>query len=631
MTAFHAPHIDGLRGIAVLAILLFHLGVPGAQGGFLGVDIFFVISGYLITGQISRQLKQHQFSLPNFYLRRARRLLPALFVTLMMTLIAGFLLLSPNDLSLLAKSVLATEFFYSNVYFWMTSGYFSDISQSNILLHTWSLALEEQFYLIWPLLVVGLLKGLPTAGLKWTMLSLLIASTIASSWAAFRVPEAAFYLLPFRFHEFLIGGLAYLVGATQAHRLNRIGSLGMTTAGAILLLGSFITINENTAFPGLTSLAPTVGTALLLLSSPMGPSRIILMSTPLRQIGLASYSIYLVHWPLIAFTQKLTEVPSGVTTGLTLFTASIILGYASYRLVESPFRNRYTALYQPKIFLPLALTSFLLLTAVTAVTVSQRGFPERFVLAPQMTQEDLRAQRERYWAEFGSNNESKLQINNSPEYVLVVGNSHAQDLIYALRQNDFQGNFKTHFTSFKCFNFGVGTEKADDPMCSAAREQLLRSELLKGAAKIYLHEDFNGEWISDLVTFFSRLRTVTKAPIYLFGPRLTFKRSVLGIALDHGSSLGLSQYARTQSFLTERKELNSKFQGAFEAFDLAGHDIFYVDTLRTQCGKNYDECGILSPKTRDFLYFDNSHFTKLGAREFGAALKITRPDIYPAP
>ena len=136
MTAFYAPHIDGLRGIAVLAILLFHLGIPGAQGGFLGVDIFFVISGYLITGQISRQFKQHQFSLPNFYLRRARRLLPALFVTLVITLITGFFLLPPNDLTLLGKSVLATEFFYSNVYFWMTSGYFSDISQSNILLHT---------------------------------------------------------------------------------------------------------------------------------------------------------------------------------------------------------------------------------------------------------------------------------------------------------------------------------------------------------------------------------------------------------------------------------------------------------------------------------------------------------------
>ncbi len=117
----------------------------------------------------------------------------------------------------------------------------------------------------------------------------------------------------------------------------------------------------------------------------------------------------------------------------------------------------------------------------------------------------------------------------------------------------------------------------------------------------------------------------------MFGPRLTFKRSVLGIALDHGSSVGLSQYARSQSFLTERKELNSKLLGAFEAFDLAGQDIFYVDTLRAQCGKNYDECGILSPKTREFLYFDTSHFTKLGAREFGAALKITRPDIYPTP
>ncbi len=156
----YLPHIDGLRGIAVLAILLFHLGVPGAHGGFLGVDIFFVISGYLITGQIIRLSSRQEFSLPNFYLRRARRLLPALFVTLLATLITGFFFLAPHDLILLAQSVLASAAFYSNIYFWSTAGYFSDISQSNILLHTWSLAIEEQFYLVWPVLLVGLLKAL---------------------------------------------------------------------------------------------------------------------------------------------------------------------------------------------------------------------------------------------------------------------------------------------------------------------------------------------------------------------------------------------------------------------------------------------------------------------------------------
>ena len=160
MNTPYLPHIDGLRAVAVLAILLFHLNVPGAQGGFLGVDIFFVISGFLITGQISRLAVNGDFSLINFYLRRARRLLPALFTTLLVSMTVGLYVLSPHDLVLLAKSVLASEFFYSNLYFWSTAGYFSDISQSNILLHTWYLAVEEQFYLIWPLLLLVLIKGL---------------------------------------------------------------------------------------------------------------------------------------------------------------------------------------------------------------------------------------------------------------------------------------------------------------------------------------------------------------------------------------------------------------------------------------------------------------------------------------
>ena len=203
MKSGYLPHIDGLRGIAVLAILLFHLNIPGAHGGFLGVDIFFVISGFLITGQVSRLAINQEFSLSNFYLRRGRRLLPALFATLLISMIIGFYVLSPHDLILLAKSVLASQFFYSNLYFWSTAGYFSDISQSNILLHTWSLSVEEQFYLIWPLLLLALIKGVHVGKRNWALLLLLAASIIASSWAAKMAPEAAFTCCLFVFMNFL--------------------------------------------------------------------------------------------------------------------------------------------------------------------------------------------------------------------------------------------------------------------------------------------------------------------------------------------------------------------------------------------------------------------------------------------
>lgn len=628
MNMLYLPHIDGLRGIAVLAILLFHLGVPGAQGGFLGVDIFFVISGFLITGQIIRLSGSRKFSLLNFYFRRGRRLLPALFMTLLISIIVGLYVLPPHDLMLLAKSVIASQFFYSNVYFWSTAGYFSDISQSNILLHTWSLAVEEQFYLIWPLLLLGLLKALDLKSLIWVLLTLLIALILISSWAVVTVPNAGFYLLPFRFHEFLIGGLAYQISVLHRLRLNPFCTGTLATTGMLLTLGSLFFIDEQTPFPGLMSVPPVIGISLLLLSPPTGFLSRLLLSTPLQKMGLASYSIYLIHWPLIAFTQRVTGPHFDFVTGLIIFLSSIILGYASYRLIENPFRDLSNPLSKRKIFLLFTLFGATGLTTVSLMTLSHQGYPDRFPSALNMNQNDLYAERERYWQEFGSNDESKFQINESSEFVLVIGNSHAQDLVYALRQNAFPGNLKAIVTPFKCFNFGVGTLPDDDQMCGAARENLLNSPHLKAATKIYLHEDFNGEWLNDLLNFLATLRSSTKAPIYLFGPRLTYKKSVLQIAHEHDSLEGLSEYALTQSFLSERRKLNKKLRDAFDKATLSTFEIYYVDTLMAQCGKYYDQCAIVSSKANEFLYFDNSHFTTLGAREFGAALKRNRPEVF---
>lgn len=628
MNTPYLPHIDGLRAIAVLAILLFHLNVPGAQGGFLGVDMFFVISGFLITSQISRLAVNGEFSLINFYLRRARRLLPALITTLLVSMIIGFYVLSPHDLVLLAKSVLASEVFYSNIYFWSTGGYFSDISQSNILLHTWSLAVEEQFYLVWPLLLLALIKSLTLGGRSWALLTLLAAAVISSVWAAETAPEAAFYLLPFRFHEFLMGGLAYQLGATHQKGLNAIGSWKLPAVGAILVVGSFFMIDENTTFPGLMSLPPTIGIALLLLNSPPKFLSRFLTWAPLKYIGLASYSIYLFHWPLIAFSQRTTDVPDGSLTRLIIFVSSITLGYVSYRLIEGPFRNPANTIYQPKAFMLMMLLSLAGLTTFVAMTLNHDGYPDRFSGALQMNQDDLYEERERYWSEFGLNDDSKLIINDDPEYVLVIGNSHAQDLVYALRQNAFPGNLRVIITPFKCFNFGVGTLPSDDEMCFSHRRGLLGSPLLKNAEKIYLHEDFNGEWIIDLFDFLKSLRSTTDAPIYLLGPRLTFKKSVLQIAHEHDSLEGLNEYALTQAFFPERKQLGQKLQNAFDEAMLSALGIYYVDTLEAQCGESFHQCDIVSSKTSELLYFDNSHFTTLGAKEFGAALKLRRPDLF---
>jgi hypothetical protein len=398
--------------------------------------------------------------------------------------------------------------------------------------------------------------------------------------------------------------------------------------GALLIVGSFFVIDENTTFPGLMSLPPTIGTALLLLSSPPRLVSRFLTWVPLKHIGLASYSIYLIHWPLIAFTQRATLAPDLFGYRAILFIASIIIGYLSYRVIESPFRQTFNIAYRPRVFTIIALIGMTLTASVASLIINERGYPNRFPNALDMTWERVVEQRDKYWQNFGSNKESQLEIDGSFGYVLVIGNSHAQDLVYALRQNAFAGNIKYIGTPFYCFNFGVGTDSVDDQRCNVTRKQLLSSELLQGASKIYLHEDFNGEWIKDLLAFFESLRSTTEAPIFLFGPRLTFKRSVLQIAHEHGSINGLTQYALTQSFLPERKKLTQKLEQAFKEARLSEVGIFYLDMLRIQCGEHYDHCAIVSPQGSEFLYFDNSHFTTLGARNFGALLKARRPDIF---
>ncbi len=629
MNREHQTHIDGLRGIAVLSILLFHLDIPGAEAGFLGVDMFFVVSGYLITGQILRLTADNTFSLARFYLRRARRLLPALCVTLLGTLGAGYLFLSPHDFSLLAYSVLASEFFYSNFYFWATAGYFSDISQSKILLHTWSLSLEEQFYLVWPLLLLLLLRFTKKPERIFTpLIGVAVICLSLSQWAALTVPEAAFYLLPFRFHEFMVGGLAYFLGNSQITKLQAMGCEALAVCGFTLLALSFYLFDAGTTFPGLASLIPSFGVALLLVAAGHSTSGRLLSWMPLRRVGLASYSIYLIHWPLIAFTQKLGATTGNIPTESILFVASIALGYASFRYIEQPFRNPKLPVFHPGTFLPLSVLSFSLLAILATVTVAKDGYPDRFPQSLQMSQEALFSERERYWNAFGKTSHSQLRINDSEHYVLIIGNSHAQDLVYALRQNGFPGNLEIIITPFKCFNFGVGSDPADDDLCQSARDRLLTSPLLSGAERIYLHEDFNGEWVADLLGFLNALRVRSPAPIYLFGPRLTFKKSVLQIAHEHGRLSGLRDYAISQSFLPERENLNNKLLTVFSDQKLTNLDMHFVDTLSVQCGAQRDTCDIVSSKTSGFLYFDNSHFTEQGAAEFGAELRAKHPDLF---
>jgi peptidoglycan/LPS O-acetylase OafA/YrhL len=366
------PDIQGLRGVSVLAVMIFHLGVR-LPGGFVGVDVFFVISGFLMTGIIAQEFTERRtLSFAAFYSRRIRRIFPALLVMILATTALGYVLLLPGDYKELAQSGLYAALSLGNVFFYLSTGYFDIPAESKGLLHTWSLGVEEQFYLIWPLVMVGLLSVTRgrRAAMAWLLVSVVGAGFLVSVYGVLTNPKAAFYLLPARLWELAAGGV--LVFAPQFRTRWRDELL--PAAGLGLIIGSVFLLSPEWLFPGWNALPAVLGAALIInpASAPSRAARV-LSFQPLPFVGTISYSLYLWHWPLIVFWR---QYRSGAALTLAdaaiLAAASVLIAFASWRWVEEPFRKPLPV----KATLSLGLGA----AAVAALTfgvVQEDGFPGR--------------------------------------------------------------------------------------------------------------------------------------------------------------------------------------------------------------------------------------------------------------
>ncbi|PCH83041.1 MAG: acyltransferase [Piscirickettsiaceae bacterium] len=341
----YRAEIDGLRAIAVIPVILFHAGFEQFSGGFVGVDVFFVISGYLITTIILSEKEQGQFSLINFYDRRARRILPALFLVMFVSLPFAFFWLLPSDLKDFSQSLVAVSTFSSNILFWQETGYWGVDNELKPLLHTWSLAVEEQYYIIFPLFLMFMWR-FPKRWLLGSFLSLAVMSLAFSEWLTNVEPTANFFLLPTRAWELAVGASISFYFLYRKQVLRKLFSHTfidelMGFVGIFLIAFSVFAYNEVTPFPGLYALVPTVGTGLIILFS----SRTTIMGRLLGSklpvgIGLISYSAYLWHQPIFAFARhrSLTEPSELLFSGLAV--VSFFLAFISWRFVEKPFRKK---------------------------------------------------------------------------------------------------------------------------------------------------------------------------------------------------------------------------------------------------------------------------------------------------
>lgn len=423
----YLPHVDGLRAIAVLLVIAFHVFPDFVRGGFVGVDVFFVISGYLLSGVILRGLRTGSFSFKNFYIRRIKRIFPSLLVVLFASLIFGWFSLFSDEYASVGKHVMAAAFFVPNIVFWQEINYFAVSSIFKPLLHLWSLGVEEQFYVIWPI-VLALLWRLKGKGRVLAGTLVLAVVSFSLNFHPSVDPGDAFYMPFMRFWEFIFGAVAaYLFLPEKEHPARRPGVVGdryLPFVGILAIMAGVFFMKEDASNAWLM-LLPVLGAACVIVSDGNNWfNRRVLSSKPIVFIGLISYPLYLWHWPLLSFMSIIESGPVSLLVRMVLVASSFFLAYLTYRFVERPIRSNGGK------NIPLILMSLLVLAgACGSIVFSNKGFDFRFaekeeLLKSASSREPVRDDecRKRYQDKVKSTH--CQQEGDGKKVVYIVGDSH---------------------------------------------------------------------------------------------------------------------------------------------------------------------------------------------------------------
>ena len=540
----HRNDIDGLRAIAIIPVVLYHAGFSLFSGGFVGVDVFFVISGYLITGMISNQISKDSFSIITFYERRIRRLFPALLLMLCFTSVLSAIFLAPSELKAFGARLVSSLLFLSNVHFWRQSGYFDDTASLNPLLHMWSLSVEEQFYVLFPILLLLLyrlrIRPLPV------VVIIFLCSLATGIWQSINSPSAAFYLPFSRAWELMLGSLLALNLLPQIRHkvfLDIVSVLGI----AMVLLAT-ICFNESTVFPGSAALIPCVGAAMLIYSgnsSRTGLVNVLLCQKPLVYIGLISYSLYLFHWPIFSFLDVFIDTEKigfGFSTvvGISL---SFLLASVSYHFIEQPVRERHFWRDRRRLFVSGIVATFIL--GVFGIAFyGAHGFPQRYQLSDQFYDDmevEKHAAREAYQdgtcflgggAGYGEFDDVSCGLNDSLGKVLLVGDSFAAHLLPGLQAT--LSNRVVQLTAGECRPL-MNVETLNTVNCIEVRRYWFDILFKKKWVGVILSGRWQTEEFAALAETISQIRQNTDQ-VFVIGPSIEYQGKAPELYSVYGES-----------------------------------------------------------------------------------------------
>lgn len=620
MTGKYRADIDGLRTVAILPVLLFHAGVPGLLGGFVGVDVFFVISGFLITGIIAREVDEARFSLVRFYERRIRRILPALIVVMAFTLAGAAWLFLPSDFTPVPRSIVAALLSVSNLLFWSEASYFGASAHLKPMLHSWSLAVEEQFYIFFPLLLIAI-RNWAVNRRKLLVLAIFVGSLALSIVLVPRKPDFSFYMLPTRAWELMAGALL-AIGAVPAVR-HRVAREAVSWIGLAAILGAVLLYDETTSFPGLAALPPVLGAAALIHCAPGTLVGRLLGWRPVVFIGLISYSLYLWHWPIIVFTEYATDAPLAGWRTVAVVVASLVLATLSWRFVERPFRSTQRV-PAPRLFRMAGATAAVV-AAVCAVAMVGNGWPARFspaALAMDAARNDSSPRRKQCHWEQGAGPDTRapctLGANVEPD-VALWGDSHGVELAYALGELAGQRQRSiAQLTASSCPPV-QGIEVPGRTGCAAAnRKALAWLQAHPGIRTVVLA----GYWANDAIASNPRVPaglTATVEALQAAGKRVVLVGAVppnpvsVRIRLAHLAERGALAEAKgiRPAALAERMAYLTPTIAR-----LRDRGVTVVDPAATMCTPSF--CAI--QQDGKALYFDAHHLSLTGARRLAPQL-----------